>query len=281
MRKKVDKAQQSAYLVRVWIKHHSYAPKNRDELVSFVKTLNPNFGCSALVAGDAQNQLKEHFALSTPTIPAQADKDFDEIKNDPIFASVFLFCKDLQNQFEQAHKDSKALSTIFLEHRVHELEQQLEAALKLLDKHGIKYDPAYFKTNGTLDVLEPEPEAQESLSVVTESQPVEQALEVAPEMPEVVEQAPATQDEQAGKSDQPVSTDEVTQDVVLMPEAIEGAKEALDAINEAKAKTKPKRSYHRKTPEEAAAAKAAKEAKAAEREAKKQAKSKSKGTELS
>ena len=41
MRTKVDKSQQSAYLVQVWTQYHSYAPKNRDELVSFVKTINP------------------------------------------------------------------------------------------------------------------------------------------------------------------------------------------------------------------------------------------------
>lgn len=147
----------------------------------------------------------------------------------------YLICRvqDLQNQFEQAHKNSQECATIFFEHRVHELEKQLEKALKLLDEHGIKYDPEYFKTNGTLDVLEPEPEIQESLSVVTESQPAEQA--------------PATQDEQAGKSDQLVSADDVNQDVVLAPEQMQGAKEALEAINKAKeAKLKQPKSKAKK-----------------------------------
>lgn len=222
MRKKVNKSQQSAYLVRVWTKHHAYAPKNRDELVSFVKTLDPNFSCSTIASGDAQSQLKEYFALSTPTIPAQADKDFDEIKNDPIFSSVFLFCKDLQNQFEQAHKNSQECATIFFEHRVHELEKQLEKALKLLDEHGIKYDPEYFKTNGTLKA-----EAKELVSKATEAESAKQV----DQSPEITGQV---QDEQSGKSDQLVSTDEVNQDVVLAPEQMQGAKEALEAINKAK-----------------------------------------------
>lgn len=222
MRKKVNKSQQSAYLVRVWTKHHAYAPKNRDELVSFVKTLDPNFSCSTIASGDAQSQLKEYFALSTPTIPAQADKDFDEIKNDPIFSSVFLFCKDLQNQFEQAHKNSQECATIFFEHRVHELEKQLEKALKLLDEHGIKYDPEYFKTNGTLKA-----EAKELVSKATEAESAKQV----DQSPEITGQV---QDEQSGKSDQLVSADEVNQDVVLAPEQMQGAKEALEAINKAK-----------------------------------------------
>lgn len=146
MRPKVDKSQQSAYLVQVWTQYHSYAPKNRDELVSFVKSINPNFTCSAIVSGDAQSKVKQYYAENISTIPVKPASGVEEIKNDPLFFSLYYFCKDLRSKFEQANKDSQTLATLDFVNKLNKLENKLDEALKLLDEHGIEYDKTYFKS---------------------------------------------------------------------------------------------------------------------------------------
>lgn len=91
MRTKVDKSQQSSYLVQVWTQYHSYAPKNRDELVSFVKTINPNFSCSTIASGDAQSKIKQYYAENISTIPVKPASEVEEIINDPMFFSLYYF----------------------------------------------------------------------------------------------------------------------------------------------------------------------------------------------
>lgn len=244
--------EQIEFVVRVWSSEfYDRAPSSRNYLYDYIKSKHPDFTCGSDVLREAQRILKDNVK--------HPKGNFDSIS--PIQTlqdKAYEFAMELRSQFisEAMELSRNEIADLKTENQL--LRKDVEF-YKNMEKH--------YETQCSLKDLE--------INKLLKELEALKAAAANKAADANVDSSNTTITEEAEEVEELASTS------VLMPEAIEGAKEALDAINEAKAKTKPKRSYHRKTPEEAAAAKAAKEAKAAEREAKKQAKSKSKGTELS
>lgn len=241
--------EQIEFVVRVWSSEfYDRAPSSRNYLYDYIKSKHPDFTCGSDVLREAQRILKDNVK--------HPKGNFDSIS-------------PIQTLQDKAYEFAMELRSQFISEAM-ELSRNEIADLKT-ENQLLRKDVEFYKN------MEKHYETQCSLKDLE----INKLLKELEALKAAAANKAADANVDSSNTTITEEAEELASTSVLMPEAIEGAKEALDAINEAKAKTKPKRSYHRKTPEEAAAAKAAKEAKAAEREAKKQAKSKSKGTELS
>ena len=193
---------QIEFIVGVWSSDFKdRAPKSRNYLYDYIKTKHPDFVCGTDVLRDAQKILKANVE--------QSKTNFDSISPIQVLdAKIHKFAMELRDQFISEGMELRHAEIADLKSEIQSLKRDLEFH-KTMEEH-------YEKQCSLKD--------QEISKLLKEL--------------EALKEAAANKDADADVDSSTINNSAVTEDLaqssVLVPEAMEGAKEALEAINKAK-----------------------------------------------
>lgn len=198
--------EQIEFVVRVWSSDFKdRAPKSRNYLYDYIKSKHPDFTCGTDVLKDAQKILKDSLEPSKT--------NFDSISPIQVLdAKIHKFAMELRDQFISEGMELRHAEIADLKSEIQSLKRDLE----------------FHKT------MEEHYEKQCSLK----DQEISKLLKELEALKDAAANKDADADTDANVDSSTINNSAVTEDLaqssVLVPEAMEGAKEALEAINKAK-----------------------------------------------
>lgn len=196
--------EQIEFVVRVWSSDFKdRAPKSRNYLYDYIKSKHPDFTCGTDVLKDAQKILKDSLEPSKT--------NFDSISPIQVLdAKIHKFAMELRDQFISEGMELRHAEIADLKSEIQSLKRDLEFH-KTMEEH-------YEKQCSLKD--------QEISKLLKELEALKEAA------------ANKDADTDANVDSSSINNSAVTEDLaqssVLVPEAMDGAKEALEAINKAK-----------------------------------------------